>query len=74
MTIEIKNANPVIGSALDAKRFVYYVKHWTVTGYTWDGSCMCTKKDFNIEVEYPHLDCSRRSLERLVRESLSLVV
>ena len=69
MKIVIESAQPEITQILSAKMFEYKVKHWNVTGYTWDGSCMCTKKSFRLQVDWPELDCGKRSMELLIKKA-----
>jgi hypothetical protein len=46
MNIVIESAEPVLGMQVVPDGFSKYVKHWVVSGYSWDGDCMCTRKDF----------------------------
>jgi hypothetical protein len=47
MKIVIEKAEPVLGYK---SKFARYVKHWDVSGYTWNGDCICTKKMFSCDL------------------------
>lgn len=72
MIIVIESARPILSNRLNAKTFEYYVKHWEVIGYSWDGHCMCTKKVFNEKIEHPFLDISRQRMLRYLEEQLGV--
>lgn len=68
MKIVIESAKPELSEKLSAKNIEYYVLHWNVTGYFWDGNCMCTKKDFNYKIDWPFLDCSRSNMQNMIKQ------
>ena len=69
MKIVIETAQPELGEQMSAKYFQYTVKHWNVTGYTWDVLCMCTKKSFRLKLDWPFLDCSRSTMNGLIKKA-----
>jgi hypothetical protein len=49
--VVVESAEPVLGMQVVPDGFSKYVKHWVVSGYSWDGDCMCTKEVFtNVKV------------------------
>ena len=68
--VKIESAKPVISKNPNLPHS-FYVKNWKVTGFTWDGSCMCTKKPFKMDVGFHWLDVSEKELVRLVKEKLN---
>ena len=69
MKIIIESAQPELTQILSAKTLEYKVKHWNLTGYTWDGSCMCTRKSFRLQLDWPFLDCSKKTMEGLIKKA-----
>jgi hypothetical protein len=69
MKIVIESAKPELEEQLMARSFRWYPKFWNVTGYTWDGECMCTKKPFQYRLEWPELDCGKRTMELLLKKA-----
>ena len=72
MKIVIESARPELTEIIQAKTFEFQVKHWNVSGYTWDGKCMCTKKTFDLKIYWPFLDCGRKTMEGLVKKKTGL--
>ena len=72
MKIVIESARPEFTQIVSAKFLGFNVKHWNVSGYTWDGECMCTKKTFDLKIDWPFLDCGRKIMEGLVKKKTGL--
>ena len=72
MKIVIESARPVLSYKSSPKGFEYYVKHWEVIGYFWDGNCMCTKKAFNEKIDHPFLDITRQRMVRYLDDQLGV--
>jgi len=47
MKIVIEKAEPVLGYK---SKFARSVRYWDVSGYTWNGDCICTKSNFNYQL------------------------
>lgn len=63
--IVIESAKPFLSHKPTKNGFGYYVKHWDVSGYRWDGDCMCSKAPFRIQAPIQELEItlSRLTLE-----------
>jgi hypothetical protein len=66
--IVFEKAAPVLGTRIVVNGFARYVKHWIVSGYTWNGSCMCSKVEFtDVEVPLTTLEISLKELENILK-------
>lgn len=61
--IVIESAEPVLSWKQVNAGFGRYVKHWIVSGYFWDGDCMCTKEEFTKKVPIHSLEVSELELK-----------
>lgn len=70
MKIIVESIHPFLSYKSSNNNYEYYVKHWNVTGYTWDGDCMCTKKIFNLKLEHHELIFSKIEVLEMLKELL----
>jgi len=67
--VVIVKAEPVLGVLLKYNVFERYVKHWLVSGYSWDGDCMCTAVMFKeIEVNIHSLRVTKNEIVNKLKE------
>lgn len=58
--IVIQTAKPVISEQVILQGYKYYVKYWLVSGYSWDGDCMCTRRNFHeVKLDIKTLEASQ---------------
>lgn len=63
------HAEPVLGTKLVINGFEKYVKHWLVSGYSWDGDCLCTAVHFKEVILPIHtLKVSTNELKHKLQE------
>ena len=68
--IEISDAEPILSWKQVKGGYGYYVKHWEVEGYTWNGECHCTYRTFKEIVEINKLEVSRLELKALLVDKI----
>jgi hypothetical protein len=66
MKVSVQEAKPILSFKSNKSAREYYVKYWEVTGYVWDGDCMCTRKDFNLHLKYSELSFPINLLNTLI--------
>lgn len=64
-------AEPVLGVKLIHDGFERYVRHWVVSGYSWDGDCMCSATHFKDVVVPIH---SLRVTTNELRHALQKII
>ena len=63
----IESAEPVLSWKPVKGGFGRYIKGWRIRGYSWDGSCMCTKASFWLIVPVHKLEVTEKELIDAIR-------